>query len=108
MVQQGYTSLQHRVEYFNDQIPEGWKNDAGTTHINPAIYTQQSGRPTAMSADPTTKLPENLIESVKYSGEFLFRCASDALTDSIDRQRAYLANLDPRAFGQARCLAFER
>ena len=41
LAHQGYSSLQHRVEYCNDEIAEGWKNDAGTTHINPAIYAQQ-------------------------------------------------------------------
>ena len=43
-----------------------------------------TGRPTAMTADPTGKLPENLVKSIKDSGEFLFRGSSDALTDSID------------------------
>lgn len=41
MVHQGYSSLQHRVEYFNDEMPEGWKKEADATHINPAIYADQ-------------------------------------------------------------------
>ena len=44
LAHQGYSSLQHKVEYFNDQIPEGWKSVAGTTHINPAIYAEQFER----------------------------------------------------------------
>ena len=40
LAHQGYSSLQHRVEYFNDQMPEGWKNDGGTVHINPEIYAK--------------------------------------------------------------------
>ncbi len=40
LAHQGYSSLQHRVEYFNDHILEGWKKAAGTIHINPDIYAQ--------------------------------------------------------------------
>jgi len=38
LAHQGYSSLQHRVEYFSDHISEGWKKDAGTIHVNPDIY----------------------------------------------------------------------
>ena len=41
LAHQGYSSLQHRVEYFDDQISEGWKAIENTTHINPAVYAQQ-------------------------------------------------------------------
>lgn len=41
MAHQGYSSLQHRVEYFVDDMPEGWKRDAGTMYINPRIYAGQ-------------------------------------------------------------------
>src|SRR5262245_27004760 len=41
LAHQGYSTLQHRVEYFNNEIPEGWKRDsAGTVHINPNVYAQ--------------------------------------------------------------------
>ena len=40
LAHQGYSSLQHKVEYFNDQMLEGWKNDGGTVQINPAIYAK--------------------------------------------------------------------
>jgi hypothetical protein len=40
MAHLGYSSLQHRVEYFNNEIAEGWKREGGTVHINPDIYAQ--------------------------------------------------------------------
>lgn len=41
MAHQGYSSLQHRVEYFANDIAEGWKQEAGTVYINPDIYAEQ-------------------------------------------------------------------
>jgi hypothetical protein len=38
---QGYSSAQHTVEYFCDEIPEGWKRDSNTVLINPRIYAEQ-------------------------------------------------------------------
>lgn len=38
MAPQGYSSLQHRVEYFADDIAEGWRKDADTVLINPKLY----------------------------------------------------------------------
>jgi hypothetical protein len=38
MAHQGYSSLQHRVEYFADDIAEGWRKDADTVLINPKLY----------------------------------------------------------------------
>ena len=41
MAHQGYSSLQHKVEYFNDEMAEGWKKEADTVYLNPAIYAEQ-------------------------------------------------------------------
>jgi hypothetical protein len=41
LAHQGYSGLQHRVEYFADDIPEGWKRDAGVVLINPRVYAGQ-------------------------------------------------------------------
>jgi hypothetical protein len=38
MAHQGYSSLQHRVEYFADDMTEGWKFDNGSILINPKVY----------------------------------------------------------------------
>ncbi len=38
MAHQGYSSLQHRVEYLDDEMTAGWKKEADTLHFNPAIY----------------------------------------------------------------------
>jgi hypothetical protein len=41
LAHQGYSSLQHQVEYFSFEIKEGWKKDnTGTVHINPSVYAQ--------------------------------------------------------------------
>ena len=40
MAHQGYSSLQHRVEYFADEIAEGWKKDGDTVLINPKRYAE--------------------------------------------------------------------
>src|SRR5258708_21578751 len=41
MAHQGYSSLQHRVEYLADEIPEGWRKDANTILINPKLYAER-------------------------------------------------------------------
>jgi len=41
MAHQGYSSLQHRVEYFADEIPEGWKQDGDSILINPKLYADR-------------------------------------------------------------------
>lgn len=41
MAHQGYSSLQHRVEYFDDAIADGWCRRGNTLHINPAIYSSR-------------------------------------------------------------------
>src|SRR3977135_4378721 len=41
MAHQGYSSLQHRVEYFADDLAEGWKKDADTVLINPKLYAER-------------------------------------------------------------------
>lgn len=41
MAHQGYSSLQHRVEYFADEIAAGWNRDGNTVLINPKIYADQ-------------------------------------------------------------------
>jgi hypothetical protein len=41
MAHQGYSSLQHRVEYLDDTISSGWTRQGATVHINPAIYAQR-------------------------------------------------------------------
>ena len=38
MAHQGYSSLQHQVEYFADDMAEGWKYDNGSILINPKVY----------------------------------------------------------------------
>lgn len=41
MAHQGYSSLQHRVEYFANEIDEGWKNDGDSVLINPRLYADR-------------------------------------------------------------------
>lgn len=41
---QGYSSSQHIVEYFCDEITEGWKQDSDTVYINPRIYAEHFER----------------------------------------------------------------
>jgi hypothetical protein len=41
MAHEGYSSLQHRVNYFSDEMAEGWKREANTVFLNPAIYAEQ-------------------------------------------------------------------
>jgi hypothetical protein len=40
MAHEGYSSLQHKIEYLDDEIREGWKKEAGSIHINPAVYAE--------------------------------------------------------------------
>lgn len=41
MAHQGYSSLQHGVEYFDDAISVGWMRQDTTVHINPVVYAQR-------------------------------------------------------------------
>lgn len=47
---QGYSSSQHMVEYFCEEIPEGWKQDSDTVYINPRIYAEHFERAFAEGA----------------------------------------------------------
>ncbi len=55
-----------------------------------------------------TDLPAgDLVETFDHPAQFLVRRSRDALTDSLCRERAHLADLDPRTFHQAGCVAFK-
>lgn len=41
MAHQGYSSLQHQVEYFADEIAEGWKKEGDSILINPKVYAER-------------------------------------------------------------------
>ena len=53
-------------------------------------------------------LPEDFGQAIKDSGELLLRGSRQPLTDSIDGQRANLADFDPGSFRQPLGLALER
>src|SRR5206468_9648771 len=52
--------------------------------------------------------PEDFVEAVQHSCELFFRRSREPLTDAVHRQRADLADLDPRSLRETAGLALER
>lgn len=89
LAHQGYSSLQHRVEYFNDQIPEGWKNVDGSTHINPSIYAHQFVQAlteqTFVSEYEQQPVEQRMVRKYRFIRQWLRVDKSSAIAQELKR-----------------------
>jgi hypothetical protein len=97
-----YSRLQHVVQYFIDDIEEGWKRDAdGTLVINPARYSVQVEdvfrHPTLYAT--FRQLPELRLLQIKY--KFVRRWLNLDKSDPIAQAVKALDSLDANADLQA-------
>ena len=84
----GYSKMQHEVQYFIDDIPEGWKKEAdGSLIINPALYSVQVEgvfrHPTLYSTF-CQQPPVNLLRTkYRFVRQWLDLGKTDAITAAI-------------------------
>src|SRR6516225_455600 len=61
-----------------------------------------------MRRSSDARLAQDFVQSVEDAGELFFRGPGQPRADAIDRERADLADLDPRSLRQACRLALQR
>lgn len=87
MAHQGYSGLQHRVEYFVDDMPEGWRRDGNTILINPRIYAGQFEGAFSRGAHVQmySRLPdeERTLRKYQYIKQWLGLAASHPIAQAI-------------------------
>jgi hypothetical protein len=86
MAHQGYSSLQQRVEYFNSDMTEGWKQEAGTIYINPSIYAGQFEY--AFTRGTHVQKYRRTIRKYKYIKQWLRLDKSDSIAKEIRKLEA--------------------
>ena len=87
MAHQGYSSLQHRVEYFADDLPAAWSRHGETVQINPTIYAARFE--VALIAHRWIKEYQSqapgtrLVRKYRYIGQWLRLGKTDPLSVAI-------------------------
>lgn len=101
MAHQGYSSLQHRVEYFAGDMAEGWKQEAGTIYINPNIYAEQFENALSHGTHVQKYLQQSdeirTIRKYKYIKQWLRLDKTDPIAKEIKKLEACTNINDLRA-----------